>query len=135
MNESVWNSVLAEIEVSVSHASFVTWFRNTALQEDGDDHLAGLGVLLQALVDLVGRGAAGLNLDVGDADRVDQRFEIFRVGGHVHLVSAWGNFARSQGSRICSISASAIPPEDGGGAVTTSQPSYSKRSGSRSFTR
>ncbi|HMS31224.1 MAG TPA: chromosomal replication initiator protein DnaA [Candidatus Saccharibacteria bacterium] len=42
MNESVWNSVLAEIEVSVSHASFVTWFRNTALQEDGDDKVTVL---------------------------------------------------------------------------------------------
>lgn len=35
MNEGVWNSVLSEIEVSVSRASFVTWFRNTALIEDG----------------------------------------------------------------------------------------------------
>jgi chromosomal replication initiator protein len=34
MVENVWNSVLAEIEVSVSRASFVTWFRNTALRED-----------------------------------------------------------------------------------------------------
>jgi chromosomal replication initiation ATPase DnaA len=42
MNESVWNSVLAEIEVSVSHASFVTWFRNTALQDDGDDKVTVL---------------------------------------------------------------------------------------------
>lgn len=31
MKDGVWNSVLAEIEVSVSRASFVTWFRNTAL--------------------------------------------------------------------------------------------------------
>ncbi len=42
MNESVWNSVLAEIEVSVSHASFVTWFRNTALLKDGDDKVTVL---------------------------------------------------------------------------------------------
>jgi chromosomal replication initiator protein len=34
MVENVWNSVLAEIEVSVSRASFVTWFRNTELHED-----------------------------------------------------------------------------------------------------
>ncbi len=34
MNEKLWNSVLSEIEVSVSRASFVTWFRNTALIED-----------------------------------------------------------------------------------------------------
>lgn len=34
MDSSVWNQVLAEIEVSVSRASFVTWFRNTALVEN-----------------------------------------------------------------------------------------------------
>ncbi len=39
MSDAVWNSVLAEIEVSVSRASFVTWFRNTTLQanDDGTD--------------------------------------------------------------------------------------------------
>src|SRR3546814_17636120 len=40
--------------------------------------------------------------------------------------------ARSQGSRICSISASAMPPEDGGGAVVLFQPSYSTTIGARS---
>ncbi len=39
MVENVWNSVLAEIEVSVSRASFVTWFRNTALHEDKAGHV------------------------------------------------------------------------------------------------
>lgn len=34
MNERVWSSVLAEIEVSVSRASFVTWFRSTELVEN-----------------------------------------------------------------------------------------------------
>lgn len=34
MVKSVWDSVLAEIEVSVSRASFVTWFRNTELVEE-----------------------------------------------------------------------------------------------------
>lgn len=33
MSDAVWSSVLAEIEVSVSRASFVTWFRNTDLVE------------------------------------------------------------------------------------------------------
>lgn len=39
MNNKVWSSVLAEIEVSVSRASFVTWFRNTALIEDRPGHV------------------------------------------------------------------------------------------------
>jgi chromosomal replication initiator protein len=33
MNDRVWSSVLAEIEVSVSRASFVTWFKNTEMLE------------------------------------------------------------------------------------------------------
>lgn len=37
MNEGIWKSVLAEIEVSVSRASFVTWFRNTSLVQEEDD--------------------------------------------------------------------------------------------------
>lgn len=39
MGENIWNSVLAEIEVSVSRASFVTWFRNTALNETKPGHV------------------------------------------------------------------------------------------------
>lgn len=39
MIDTVWNSVLAEIEVSVSRASFVTWFRNTALSEESPGHI------------------------------------------------------------------------------------------------
>lgn len=33
MNHSLWQSVLGEIELSVSRASFVTWFKNTELVE------------------------------------------------------------------------------------------------------
>jgi chromosomal replication initiator protein len=39
MDSAVWKSVLAEIEVSVSRASFVTWFRNTALVENNEGNL------------------------------------------------------------------------------------------------
>ena len=35
MSNAVWNSVLAEIEVSVSRASFMTWFKNTSLIDEG----------------------------------------------------------------------------------------------------
>lgn len=42
MSEAVWNSVLAEIEVSVSRASFVTWFKNTALEKSGEDKVTVL---------------------------------------------------------------------------------------------
>ncbi len=31
MDQTVWKSVLGEIEVSVSHATFMTWFKNTEL--------------------------------------------------------------------------------------------------------
>ena len=31
MNEQLWQSVLGEIELSVSRASFITWFKNTTL--------------------------------------------------------------------------------------------------------
>lgn len=39
MVDNVWNSVLAEIEVSVSRATYVTWFRNTDLHEDSPGHM------------------------------------------------------------------------------------------------
>lgn len=35
MNDAVWQTILAEIELTVSKASFLTWFKNTALHEDG----------------------------------------------------------------------------------------------------
>lgn len=37
MYEGIWKAVLAEIEVSVSRASFITWFRNTSLIKNSDD--------------------------------------------------------------------------------------------------
>lgn len=39
MKQAVWDSVLAEIEVSVSRASFITWFKNTALLDDAEGHI------------------------------------------------------------------------------------------------
>ena len=37
MQESLWQAVLGEIELSVSRGSFVTWFKNTRIvkQKDG----------------------------------------------------------------------------------------------------
>ena len=37
VSQSLWQSVLGEIEVSVSHATFMTWFKNTELIEKTDD--------------------------------------------------------------------------------------------------
>jgi chromosomal replication initiator protein len=37
VSHSLWQSVLGEIEVSVSHATFMTWFKNTELLENGDE--------------------------------------------------------------------------------------------------
>ncbi|RYX79392.1 chromosomal replication initiator protein DnaA [bacterium] len=37
MQHSLWQSVLGEIELSVSHATFVTWFKNTELIQSSDD--------------------------------------------------------------------------------------------------
>lgn len=42
MYEGIWKSVLAEIEVSVSRASFITWFKNTSLQKNEDESLTVL---------------------------------------------------------------------------------------------
>jgi chromosomal replication initiator protein len=39
MYDTVWRSVLAEIEVSVSRGNFVTWFKNTELLEERDGHV------------------------------------------------------------------------------------------------
>jgi chromosomal replication initiator protein len=39
MSKTAWDSVLAEIEVSVSRASFVTWFKNTALVDESLGHV------------------------------------------------------------------------------------------------
>ena len=39
MSESLWQSVLGEIEVSVSHATFMTWFKNTELLDSTDDKI------------------------------------------------------------------------------------------------
>ncbi len=37
MQHSLWQSVLGEIELSVPHATFVTWFQNTELVESSDE--------------------------------------------------------------------------------------------------
>ena len=37
MNHALWQSVLGEIELSVSHATFTTWFKNTELVDKSDD--------------------------------------------------------------------------------------------------
>lgn len=39
MDQTLWKSVLGEIEVSVSHATFMTWYKNTELVEQSDDTL------------------------------------------------------------------------------------------------
>lgn len=36
MKEGLWQAVLGEIELTVSHASYVTWFKNTALLKEKD---------------------------------------------------------------------------------------------------
>ncbi len=37
MQHALWQSVLGEIELSVSHAAFTTWFKNTELVDQTDD--------------------------------------------------------------------------------------------------
>src|SRR5260370_18424198 len=39
MKNALWQTVLGEIELSVSHASYITWFKNTELIEHGDDKI------------------------------------------------------------------------------------------------
>lgn len=39
MQDTLWQSVLGEIELSVSHANFTTWFKNTELIEQTDDSI------------------------------------------------------------------------------------------------
>lgn len=39
MSRAVWQSVLDEVELSVSHATFMTWFKNTDLVEMSDDNV------------------------------------------------------------------------------------------------
>jgi chromosomal replication initiator protein len=39
MRDALWQSVLGEIELSVSHAIFATWFKNTELIEQTDDSI------------------------------------------------------------------------------------------------
>lgn len=39
MQNSLWQSVLGEIELSVPHAQFVTWFKNTELVESSDEQV------------------------------------------------------------------------------------------------
>ena len=39
MSQSLWQSVLGEIEVSVSHATFMTWFKNTELLDSSNDQV------------------------------------------------------------------------------------------------
>src|ERR1700722_167548 len=39
MQDSLWQAVLGEIELSVSRASFVTWFKNTRLLRNKDEVL------------------------------------------------------------------------------------------------
>src|ERR1035437_4736353 len=37
MHNALWQSVLGEIELSVSHATFTTWFKNTELIDQNTD--------------------------------------------------------------------------------------------------
>src|SRR3990167_5445717 len=37
MRDGLWQAVLGEIELSVSHASYVTWFKNTRLLRQKDE--------------------------------------------------------------------------------------------------
>ena len=37
MSHQLWQSVLGEIELSVSHATFMTWFKNTELVDQSDN--------------------------------------------------------------------------------------------------
>ena len=39
MSHALWQSVLGEIELSVSHGNFETWFKTTELLEQTDDSL------------------------------------------------------------------------------------------------
>src|SRR5579883_1546663 len=39
MQDSLWQAVLGEIELSVSRASYITWFKNTRLLRQKDDVL------------------------------------------------------------------------------------------------
>lgn len=39
MQHSLWQSVLGEIELTIPHAQFVTWFKNTELVESNDDQV------------------------------------------------------------------------------------------------
>ncbi|MFZ1317060.1 MAG: DnaA N-terminal domain-containing protein, partial [Candidatus Saccharimonas aalborgensis] len=39
MYHSLWQSVLGEIELTVSHANFTTWFKNTELLECSSDRV------------------------------------------------------------------------------------------------
>ena len=39
MHNALWQSVLGEIELSVSHATFTTWFKNTELVDQNDDNI------------------------------------------------------------------------------------------------
>lgn len=43
MTNALWQTVLGEIELNVSHASFMTWFKNTELiKQDGGDIVIGV---------------------------------------------------------------------------------------------
>lgn len=44
MHSALWQSVLGEIELSVSHGNFETWFKNTELLRYGDDEVV-IGVI------------------------------------------------------------------------------------------
>lgn len=39
MRDALWQSVLGEIELTVSHANFTTWFKHTRLIDDADNRL------------------------------------------------------------------------------------------------
>ncbi len=39
MKDGLWQAVLGEIELSVSHASYITWFKNTVMLKQKDDTL------------------------------------------------------------------------------------------------
>src|SRR3954466_9426693 len=38
-NQQLWQAVLGNLEVTLSKANFITWFRNTSVVEKGDDSI------------------------------------------------------------------------------------------------
>jgi len=101
MSQKLWQTVLGEIELSVSRANFVTWFKNTELIEQRDD-----GEILVAVPNIFAKQQFEVRFN-------HQIVETLKKNGIVvrKVTYQVGNTGRNSRTKSSTVTASAIASE------------------------